>query len=689
MAKRKTDTSRKARPLKRRKRWLWLGGLLILAAVLATFIVRHERRPATSQIPEVSRPSVILITLDTLRRDYVASYGSKKVRTPHIDSLAADGVRFGTAVSEVPLTLPAHCALLTGTYPLTTGVHDNLGYTLTDEHLTLAEILREHGYRTAAFVGAYVLDSKWGLNQGFDHYDDDFPVKPDSEALAWAVERKGEDVSRPARKWIETQTERPLFCWIHLFDPHDPYDPPEPFRSQYSNDPYAGEVAYADHVVGEILQTLRERRLYDQSLVVLLGDHGEGLGEHRELTHGYFLYDSTLLVPFILKLPESQKLQDRVGSVIEDPVQLVDVAPTLLEILGIDRPTTFQGQSLSGVILGKSSLRERAAYSETYYPNEFGWSELKAWRTRDYKYILGPKPEIYDLRVDPAEIQNIVTENDSLANRFKSQLQRFEVRHKDEQAKERAQTQLSPEELERFRSLGYIGGSTRGLPSQQLSLPDPKDKIELFALISRAMTHIAQGQFQLALAVLKQLLQRDPTIATAYSLMGQCYLQTGKYRDAQASFKRVLQEQPDRVYPLFYLGLAHFQLKEYSRAEPLLQTVLGLDPKFFPAYNYLGLIYSDQGQSAQAIDAFSAAVKIRENASAYQMLGYLYTKENQPGKAARVFEKVVSLEPDNALAHLYLANAYQLQRRRDLAEQEYQKAFTLEPQLKEKIRTSP
>ncbi len=665
-----------------------LGGFALL--FLAAYAVIQLDYVTTSRAKAINAPNVILISVDTLRADYVGCYGGKKARTPHIDSLAADGVYFETAVSEVPLTLPAHCSLLTGTYPVTTGVHDNLGYTLADRHLTLAEILRKRGYSTGAFVGAFVLHSKWGLDQGFDTYDDEMKSRPASTGdpipgLADSpVERRGEEVGRSALRWIGKQGNRSFFCWIHLFDPHDPYEPPEPFLSRYPKDPYAGEVAYADMVVGRILDTLRELQIYERSLIVLVGDHGEGLGEHRELTHGFFLYDSTLLIPLILKLPGTDRFSDRLPSV-GGISQLVDVVPTILQVLGIDRPQQVQGTSLLAAILGKGTLENRTAYSETYYPNEFGWSELRAWRTEQHKYILAPRPELYDLLKDPPETHNLVEESSVLASRMKAELLTFEAKHQDQKAEAEAQTALSAQDLENLRALGYVAGPSRITPSPEVSLPDPKDKVEQYDLISRAMALIARQEYQQALTLLKDMKDRDPHVISVDSMIGQCYLQTGRFRAAQAALSGVVKADPSRLYPKIYLAQTHFQLGELDQAKTLFEQVVQRDSKSFQAFNYLGLIYSDQGQTARALEAFSKAVEIQDDAAAYQMLGYLYTKERRPREAARVLEKTVALEPDNGLARLYLANAYMLLGQRARGEEEYRKALDLDPSLKDRL----
>jgi Tfp pilus assembly protein PilF len=548
-------------------------------------------------------------------------------------------------------------------------------------------VLRKRGYTTAAFIGAYVLHSKWGLAQGFETYDDDLPsVDQKASGLTnTAVERRAGDVRDATLKWLrQQQGDKPLFCWIHLFDPHDPYEPPEPFRSQYAGNPYAGEVAYADKVFGELLQALREAGLYEKSLILVVGDHGEGLGDHQESTHGYYLYDPTLLVPLIMKLPTNGRIKASVR-VVEGIFQLVDVFPSILQILGLSPLQHLQGQGLAASILGKRSLMQREAYSETYYPNEFGWSELKSWRSSAYKYILAPRSELYDLREDPNETRNLVDQRAALANQLESQLKGFEERYLVTGAESEAQTELSPEDLERFRALGYVGGPRRAVSSGALDLPDPKDKIVEYSLITQAMAYIARRQCDQALPILARLRSRDPSILSVDTMTGQCFLQAGRYREAQAALERVVEAESTRIYPRLYLAQTLFHLKDLDRSQSILEGVVEQDPNSFEAHNYLGMIYLEKGQTVSAIKAFNKAIQLQDDVRAFQMLGYLYTREQRPRQAAEVLEKAAVLEPDNALVHLYLANAYMLLGQQARGEQEYRKALELDPSLREKL----
>ncbi len=320
-------------------------------------------------------------------------------------------------MAPAPLTLPSHCSILTGTYPTLHGVRDNVGYALGTGLATLAEILKSRGYSTAAFVGAYVLDRRRGLDRGFDTYSSPFRVrKREGNPMVvnlHALERKAQEVVDEALDWLHGQGRQPFFVWIHLYDPHDPYEPPSPFRESL-RDPYDGEIAYADYALGPLMDFLKAHGSYDRTLVIATSDHGESFGEHGEFTHGYYIYDTTLLVPLIIKPQADRSLASRR---IDTPVRSVDIAPTILQFLGIPVPASTQGNGLLSLILGKrGDLGPGDGYSETYYPNQFGWSALRALRQQRFKYIDAPRPELYDLVADPAELHNLAGSSQALTS---------------------------------------------------------------------------------------------------------------------------------------------------------------------------------------------------------------------------------------------------------------------------------
>ena len=420
---------------------------------------------------------VVIITLDTTRADRLSAYGFMDAAMPHLDRLAREGVVFDQATSPAPLTLPAHCSLFTGLFPPAHGVRDNADRPLSSEHTTLAEILRAQGFRTGAFVGSVVLDADRGLAQGFDTYSGVVDTGTSERAPGPPRRRPGDEVVTEAIRWIERIDDSRFFVWAHLYDPHRPYDPPEPFRSRYT-DPYTAEIAFADAQIGRLLETLDRRKLLDRTIVVVAADHGESLGDHGERDHGIFVYESVLHVPLIIRAPNVSPRR------VADVVRLVDLMPTMLDLLGVPhRPV--DGKSLTGVLHGEPQHVELDAYSESQYPLRFGWSPLRALRAGRYKLIEAPRPELYDLDQDPFEQRNIYEERRDLARAFEHRLATFE-RAIAARPRDGATDPLPPGELrQRLTSLGYIGSGAYPAQSDHHDLPDPKDCMGAFSGTAR------------------------------------------------------------------------------------------------------------------------------------------------------------------------------------------------------------
>lgn len=603
-------------------------------------------------------PNVLLITLDTVRADRVGCYGHKQARTNNLDSLARDGVLFKTAVAPTPLTLPSHCSILTGTYPMVHGVRDNIGYALASGQTTLATILKLHGYSTAAFVGAYVLDARRGLNQGFDTYSSPFQTRTQGEkpfvVNLRTLERRAEEVVAEAIQWMRAQQSKPFFVWIHLFDPHDPYEPPARFRALF-RDPYDGEIAYADYALGQVINYLKAQGLYDQMLIVATSDHGESFGEHGEFTHGYFIYDTTLLVPLILKPAAGMAVQQ---AQIDTPVRTIDIAPTILQFLKVPVPPTVQGTSLLSLILGKhDDRRPPDAYSETYYPNQFGWSALRSLRQGRFKYIDAPKPELYDLQTDRRESRNLFGTNRAIALELKSQLEAIVARSVPEQ-RARA-TPASPVDIELLKSLGYLGTSTP-LPEsvRQQNLPDPKDKLAAFQRISASAQLAAEGKCAQALGPLERLTQEDPSLYLAHFLLGQCHFTSGEYEAAASAFARASRLRPYSVEAVFYKAASDFHLGDMGPSFAGLQLALKIQPGYPYAHFYLGLIYQRREQVEYALREFQECVDSDpEFGEAHYKLGFINGQLGKSAEAIPHFRMVIALDPQNAEAHYNLGVA--------------------------------
>ena len=405
---------------------------------------------------------LVIVTLDTTRADHLSVYGYMDVRLPHLERLAASGVVFDQAMSVGALTLPAHTSLFTGLLPPAHGVRDNGGPGLDASHVTLAEVLRARGFRTAAFVGSAVLDAERGLAQGFDHYAG---VRPDSWD-AQGFQRRGDEVIDEAVEWLDGVGSAPFFLWAHLYDPHRPYDPPPPFDARH--DPYVGEIAFADQQIGRLLQALDARALTERAIVIVVGDHGEARGDHGERDHGVFLYQSVLRVPLIVSAPgiPAHRIADVVG--------LTDIMPTVLDLLGVSAPPS-DGATLADALRGRARLEEFEAYAESLYPRHLGWSPLFALRSGRYKLIDAPRPELYDLESDPFEERNIYQQRRGVAAAMHDRLIR--IRAATDAGSVPREFAASPELRRRLGALGYASGDHGGSVPAGGRLPDPKDCI--------------------------------------------------------------------------------------------------------------------------------------------------------------------------------------------------------------------
>src|SRR5215469_9562956 len=472
---------------------------LILGFFLAPAIAGGQRREASAP------PDVFLITIDTLRADHVHCYGDRNIQTPALDGLAKDGIRFAHAFTPSPITNSSHTSILTGLVPSSHGVTD-FAIPLAPDHATWAQLLKDGGgYHTAAFIGAVILDSKSlspGLDRGFDYYDN-FPERPSTASRWGRVERRGMDVVGRAEHWLDSHPSGPHFVWVHLYDPHDPYEPPPPYSQIYKDRLYDGEIAYADSALANFLDYLKKRSWYLNAVVVVVGDHGEGLGEHGENTHGIFLYDATTHVPLIAKLPHGTAA----GKLVDAQVRTTDILPTVLDLLGMATPAKLDGKSLTPYFLGDTS--DRVAISETDYPARFGWAPLRSVRTQHFKLIEAPRPELYDLQKDPSELDNLYAPGNPVAGKLDAILAD------------------SPSKMR---------------PS---ALPDPKDKIQEANLLHTAMLASEDNRPDDARAALEEVLKLDPKSSTALRSLGELELNAGEYSAAAQHLQQARETRPD------------------------------------------------------------------------------------------------------------------------------------------------
>src|SRR2546427_3881307 len=419
--------------------------LIFKSALLAGLFAIGYAAPAA---PTAS-PNVVFITIDTLRADHLGCYGDKQIRTPNIDALAADGTRFERAYTAVPVTLPSHTVIFTGTYPTLSGVHDFAANKLSPTQATLASVLKDNGYTTGAVIGSAVLDSRFGLNHGFDFYYDHFDFNRLQESNLDEMERPGDIVADVTLDWLSKNYQKKFFLWMHLYDPHYPYRPPAPYSEEYRDRPYDGEIAFADAQVGRLIEFLKDNGLYQNTVIVLSGDHGESLGEHGEKTHGFFIYNVTMHVPLIIHLPGNPATQT-----VADPVSLVDLMPTVLAATGLDIPSQVQGRSLLSALRGEKIDRDRTLYGETFLPRlHFNWSELRGAENAKYHFIDAPRPELYDLTKDPGEVRNLFPEKKAVAEEMRAKL--AGLIREDSAGKQLAdKTGLDPALMARLKALG-------------------------------------------------------------------------------------------------------------------------------------------------------------------------------------------------------------------------------------------
>lgn len=501
-------------------RWTWS----LAALALALGGCRGKGRES-GPVHAAQGTPVILISIDTLRADHLPAYGYGKVETPALDTLRKDGVLFERAYSVTPLTFPSHTSLLTGMFPAQHGVRDNVGYPLDTKKIESGEIsylprlLKGAGYATGGAVSAYVLLGKNGLSEGFDFYEDSIEFR--SSTGLGGLQRPGGDTLKLAEGWIDGVAEKPFFLFFHLYEPHSPYEPPEPYASRYANK-YDGEIANADAIVGGLLDDLKRRGLYDKALIVVLSDHGEGLGDHGEDEHGVLLYDEAIHVPLLVKLPGGQRAGAKVGR----PVELTDVAPTVLGLLGLEVP-----KAMPGVSLFAEGVPERQVYSETFYPRlHFGWSELFSLVDERHHYIEGPDPELYDRVKDPGEKSNVLRDERRVYAAMKKEMERYD-------RKLQAPVAVDEEAREAMRSLGYIGS---GGGSGSGPLPDPKSKIASLGDLRQGFQLLGGKNFAGAEVAFRKVIAANPQMVDAWEFLGHALERLGRMEEALQAYQEAL-----------------------------------------------------------------------------------------------------------------------------------------------------
>jgi choline-sulfatase len=631
------------------------GGTLTL--ILLLLAVHLLAGPFPSPVG-AARTSVILISVDTLRADHLSSYGYKALATPHIDSLARDGTIFSEISSQIPITLPSHVSLFTSTYPFMTGIEEN-GEVLPSGATTLATVLKSHGYRTAAFIGGYFLARRFGFDQGFDFYDSPFDSRRFERALD--LKRPAAEVTKSAETWISANSNHPFFAFVHLFDLHQPYDPPSRFDRLAPKSEYDAELAYVDDVLGGFFRFLSDKGIDQHCLLVLFSDHGESLGEHGEHTHGYFIYQSTLHVPLIIHWPAGEPFPER-GSGdskakaayparVDSPAGLIDVAPTILQALGIPEPSSFAGRSLMPLLLGEVAA-ERDVYSDsTYAHDKFGWAALRGMRVGAYHYIQAPKPELYNIAEDRGETHNLCSTHQSLARSYRDRLDALRARYRVQT--EAAASRVSPEVLERLRSLGYLAVASPKADSS--SGADPKDHVAEYNQYLEGL-HLAQtGKPGDAAAVFQKITSEDPENTAAHFELATCDMSLRRYQDAVTELKAVLAALPHDVGAAETLGALWLQLGQEDRARAEFQALLTIAPGDFTAEYGLGTIAARERRFDEAIEHFRAALAARpESAGTHYNLGLALETVGRKQEAEEEFGEALKDDPDFVAAQTAL-----------------------------------
>lgn len=629
----------------------------------------------SSGLSEGKEKNILLITIDTLRLDRVSAYSEEYVKTPHIDELASKGILFTRAFAHNPLTLPSHVNILTGTTPLFHGIRDNAGYKLEDRFLTIAEYLKSKGYSTGAFVGAFPVDSRFGLDQGFDIYDDSYGTKSSLEFFY--VERRAEDVISPALKWLEGQ-EGMWFAWIHLFDPHQPYLPPPEYAQKYPHDLYSGEVSYVDAQLGQLFEFLRESGLLDNTIIILTADHGEGLGDHGEKTHSYFAYNSTIHVPLILFAPDTPP------QVVKENVCHIDIFPTVCELLDLSAPEHIQGESLVPLIKGKNR-RQPSIYFESMSPYlNRGWAPLTGYIKGNMKYINLPIEEVYDLENDMEEMENLADKVDLAV--FQKELSELKELLKNKEITERKET-IDSQTLAKLRALGYVSAGSQVRKSSFTEKDDLKTLLPLQNKMMDAVASYRAGNTEEAIYLLKEVIAESPTFVMAYNNLATILQEIGRTKEALPILREGLKYNKNNVTLLSKLGFLMTETGQAKEAIPLLKKCTERE-NFNPEYwNYLGIAYYLSSQFKLAMDAYNQAISLDQDyALAYNNIGNIYlavflSKKDETAYILAIdnFKKAIKLDPKLASAYNGLGGAYKKAGKIEEAISLWKKALELEP----------
>jgi choline-sulfatase len=606
--------------------------------------------------PTTSRARhLVIVTIDTLRADHVGAYGYAAASTPHLDALARDGAMALSASAHVPLTRPSHVTLLTGRLPGETGIRDNFAPVILPQVPLLAEVLKKAGFATGAFVSSVVLDSSAGFDRGFDVYADDFEASNDKVRFLNTVQKRGDATTDEAIAWLDrvAPAGQRVFVWLHLYDPHDPYEPPEPYASRFAGRPYDGEVAFSDSLVGRLDEALGRLGLRDRAALVVTSDHGEGLGEHGETLHGFFAYQTTLAVPFFVRGPGV-----RIGTRLPTTVRLVDVFPTVLDLLGVPAPEGARpGRSLAPALAGGPAGDEPIVYAESLVPLlHFGWSDLRVLREGRFKYIQAPRPELYDLKTDPGEATNLVGREPARAEALRKALGAILDAERVQSKSAGTTPAIAPELLEKLGALGYVGGAAPA----ETSTPgaDPKDRIEDFRiandLIREGLARLHEGDYAGSESRFRAVLARGISSFEVHFYLARALSGLGRHAEAARHFEEAARRSPSHAPA--WVGLARSLLAagRKQEARKAFEAALPLVPTNGPLRAELGDLLREQGDVAGAIRLQTEATKLSPDVASYwNSLGMTLGGNGKTAEAERAFREAVKLDAKN---HRYAYN---------------------------------
>jgi arylsulfatase A-like enzyme/cytochrome c-type biogenesis protein CcmH/NrfG len=622
------------------KTWGFLIFLVVLVPVLVLVLVRVRGRSRAGAAP---RDNVLLVTLDTTRADRIGVYGHAAARTPNLDRLARAGARFDACLATAPLTLPSHASLLTGLLPPEHGVRNNGTFVLAERHQTVAGALRGQGYTTAAFVSSFVLDHRYGLGRGFEVYDDAV-ADEGHEAVDFEAQRRGDRTAEAFGAWLEARRSAgvPFFAWLHLYDPHEPYAPPSPYRESFVNAPYDGEIAFADDVIGSAIARLERLGLADRTLVIVVGDHGESLGDHGEETHSMFVYEAALRVPLILWRPG----RVAAGRVVTEPVSGIDVAPTILDLVGAPPLPAPHARSLVPLVEGRSEAAPRAVYSETLSPQlDMGWAPLRAVRDERFKLIEAPQPELYDLRQDPAERQNLYAAQPQTARALEGALARIAGAGWGAMA----EVALDAEAREKLSALGYVGSKDDPPRTQPQGATDPKDAIATFNDLRHASTALREGRAPEALAIVARVRAHDPGNAFALYIEGSARMQLGRYAEAVERFKAYLALRPRKAQVHHLIALCLLKQGQRDAALGEADAALALEPHLVEARVLRARVLQLEHRLAEAAGELRVAIADDPAKPVLRStLARILLEAGRPAEARAEYESLLALAPEYA-----------------------------------------